>query len=1169
MIDVKALQGQVKNLVDDLREQVSADPALDARLRQEHASPKIARRVGFPYETWLEGELDKAAVAWVLGCVFVRFCEDNSLIDRVWIGGPEPEASTERAMQARQAYVRANPTHYEREWLRAAFEHLKGLRATHEIFEEHNPVWQFSISGAAAEELADFFRRGAGFRSLKTAELDTHFLGDLYQDLSAYARTTYALLQTPEFVEEFILDRTLNPALEEFGLAELSVIDPTCGSGHFLIGAFHRLLGWWRTAEPATDIGDLVERALGQVTGVDLNYVAVAIARFRLIIAALRATERRNLNNFYPVRVANGDSLLRWGVDSSHQGDLFARSEGRPDFAYYTEDGDLLAEYLQMETYTVVVGNPPYITVKDPKLNELYRSIYPRVCYRQYALTVPFAQRFFELARRGDAYGYGAGYIGQITSNSFMKREFGKNLINDYFANEVELSEVIDTSGAFIPGHGTPTVILVGKNRLLSDRYSRDILVIMGIRGEPSQPDDPAKGWVWNAILNQIDEPGSESEWLSVAKLSRKQAVHPWSIEGGGAGEIVQFLEFEADRLKSKVSSIGRTTATGADDVFFLPNVQTAFRMGNIQQVRELVVGEGVRDFQFNKVVQVRNPYRDKENRVAVDEDSDLVQRSLWQHRTLLANRVIFGKTIVQNEKHWYCHLENYSRKLQNPLGIAFSFVATHNHFVLDRDGRLFNRTSPVIKMPKKADIDDHLNLLGVLNSSTACFWLKQISQSKGNGGIGGGIGDESWEPRYEFTGTKLEHFPLPQAYPLELARQLDSLAQKIVSSTPSAVANSGIPARDRLDISKADFEDIRGQMIALQEELDWEVYKLYGLMHEELRSFSPPKLKHGERAFEIALARMIKAGKVETQWFKRHGSTAVATLPSSWPADYRALVERRIEIIESDPSIRLIEQPSYKRRWLSPSWDSMQTAALRDWLLDRLEHTTIWCDSPSPLSVAQLADRIRHDEDFRSVLALWIGTDQHDLVPTLRKLIADEHVPYLPTQRYKPSGLRKRAQWERTWALQRLEDAGESVTIDVPPKYSSADFLKPSYWRNRGKLDVPKERFISYPRMGRDEDDTELLGWAGWDHLDQARALVSVYLDRKKRAGWPADRLLPLLAGLAELEPWLHQWYPEPQRGFPSSPAEFFTNLIDRELSILGADRRTLAKLRGVEELS
>ena len=78
----------------------------------------------------------------------------------------------------------------------------------------------------------------------------------------------------------------------------------------------------------------------------------------------------------------------------------------------------------------------------------------------------------------------------------------------------------------------------------------------------------------------------------------------------------------------------------------------------------------------------------------------------------------------------------------------------------------------------------------------------------------------------------------------------------------------------------------------------------------------------------------------------------------------------------------------------------------------------------------------------------------------------------------------------------------------------------------------MPKERFISYPGMGATATATLLLGWAGWDHLAQAQALATVYLDRKTQGGWQAERLLPLLAGLVELEPWLHQWHADPQPG-------------------------------------
>ena len=66
-----------------------------------------------------------------------------------------------------------------------------------------------------------------------------------------------------------------------------------------------------------------------------------------------------------------------------------------------------------------------------------------------------------------------------------------------------------------------------------------------------------------------------------------------------------------------------------------------------------------------------------------------------------------------------------------------------------------------------------------------------------------------------------------------------------------------------------------------------------------------------------------------------------------------------------------------------------------------------------------------------------------------------------------------------------------------MPPKYTTADFHKPSYWRNRGKLDVPKERFISYPGASPGSDDSLLLGWAGWDHREQAHALITLIEER------------------------------------------------------------------------
>ena len=114
--------------------------------------------------------------------------------------------------------------------------------------------------------------------------------------------------------------------------------------------------------------------------------------------------------------------------------------------------------------------------------------------------------------------------------------------------------------------------------------------------------------------------------------------------------------------------------------------------------------------------------------------------------------------------------------------------------------------------------------------------------------------------------------------------------------------------------------------------------------------------------------------------------------------------------------------------------------------------------------------------------------------------------MPFLAAYRYKDSGLRVRAEWESVWALQRREDAGEKVLIPVPPKYKPVDFRKTSYWQARGKLDVPKERFVLYPDAGRTGDTSAVVGWAGWDQLEQARALATLIFERQQHESWSGE---------------------------------------------------------------
>lgn len=1188
------LTRQLKRLEDDLRARIAELPELDAALRAEWQAARDAERCAEAFESWVDQVITQAGVHWLLSCVFLRFIEDNQLVDRPWLSGTPDSGRLALARDRHEAYFRAHPLESDRDYLLAAFREAGTLHGLQTFFlEAHNPVFRLAISGDAAMALRQFWQAvdpasGALVHDFTDPEWDTRFLGDLYQDLSEATRKRYALLQTPEFVEEFILDRTLTPAIREFGFRAARMIDPTCGSGHFLLGGFQRLVAEWQRHEPGRNPRDIAQKALDAVAGVDLNPFAVAIARFRLLVAALKVCEVRRLADAPNLRlqVAIGDSLLhgpRFGFKETE--DMFQRADDYADtglaHAFASED---LAEVQKIlgRQYHAVVGNPPYIVVKDAALNQAYRRRYVS-CHRQYSLGCPFTERFFELAQTGrDGQGEApsAGFVGLITANSFMKREFGAKLIEQVLP-ALDLTHVIDTSGAYVPGHGTPTVILFGRHR---SPVAGEVRTVMGIKGEPSTPEDPAQGQVWSAIVGQVDVAGSESEFVSVTDTPRATfGKHPWSIGGGGAAELLEELnEFGREKLGDLTTAIGRTTHTGEDAAFFMAK-GWASRKEAVQWIVPLVEGEAVRDYSMASDTEVIFPY-DRVTAVVLDEIPAPLAQHTWIYRTNLRARSDYGNSIEQRGLRWYEHSMFFPERFRVANGITYADIATHNHFVLDRGGKVFNRTAPVIKLPAEASEDEHLGLLGLLNSSVACFWLKQVCHNKGSTVDQHGARQRTapFEDFYAFNSTKVADFPLIDVRPLDLARRLDTLSSARAATLADALLRAGqpLPTRATLAAARREAESLRQRMIALQEELDWRGYRLYGLLPAgaaELEHPHPPEVSLGERAFEIVLARRVAEGKERTTWFERHGSTPITEIPAHWPADYRAVVERRIALIGTERNIGLIERPEYKRRWNTPSWAEQEQAALRDWLLARLESAHYWprgegredtagaaggAGEPAQLSsINRLADAARLDADFMQIAELYAGRADFDVTRLVGELVAAESVPFLPVLRYTETGLRKRAQWEDCWALQRREDAGEDIgKIPVPPKYQSKDFQKTDFWRLRGGLDVPKERWVSYPGCERGADGSLPIAWAGWDPLQQATALAAYYLDMKDSEGWASERLLPLLAGLFELLPWLKQWHNALDPHFGERMGDYYDGFVRDEAKALGV---TLEALR------
>ena len=675
-----------------------------------------------------------------------------------------------------------------------------------------------------------------------------------------------------------------------------------------------------------------------------------------------------------------------------------------------------------------------------------------------------------------------------------------------------------------------------------------------------------------------------QNEFVSVTDIARGIfSVHPWSIGGGGAAELKQQLEqISQCSLSDIVESLGIMVVTLEDNAFVAsPESLQRFRVDEKQQIR-FVEGDAIRDWVLRDGTTAIFPYKKAS---LVSGMNDAVHRRLWPFKAGLAKRIMFGKTQLERDLAWSEYGMFIRERYRSFPSLAYAEVATHNHFVLDRGGKVFNRTAPVIKLPSEATENDHLALLGLLNSSTACFWMKQVFHNKGStvDGRGARQTTAAFENFYQLNGTGLQKFPVPSERPLDLAVTLDGLANEWGETLPSRLAVSFPLSQDLLNKHRGKSETLHGRMIALQEELDWKCYRLYELLDTDLTyDKEPPPIQLGQRAFEIVMARKMAAGELETTWFERHGSTPITEIPTEWPNDYKQLVERRIELIQTDRNIGLIEQPEYKRRWNTEPWESQLERALRNWLLDRLESYFDFDgrmnDAGKPtarvdmalISTARLADVARQDADFMQVAELYRDDPAFEVLKLVSDLVEAESVPLLPVLRYKAGGLRKRAEWERTWELQREEDRLTSKREDteedrplsdlealpkipVPPKYTSGDFATTTYWRLRGKLDVPKERWVSFPHC-EGADGTLMIAWAGYDHLQLALAISAHYVDVQERLGGRDDpRLVLLLGCLIELLPWLKQWHNDVNPEFGMPMGDYFDNFVQDEARQMG----------------
>ena len=216
--------------------------------------------------------------------------------------------------------------------------------------------------------LSWFRPEGQAMTKVNWRDMETEELGSVYESLleltpelkleareftfaegdatKGNARKVSGSYYTPDSLVKLLLDTTLDPVLDAAEarnpndpvseILKLSMIDPACGSGHFLLGAARRAAGRIaRHRMPGAISQEVFQHALREVVGnciygSDRNPMAVELCKVALWIEAL---EPGKPLSFLDARIKCGDSLI--GIF-----DYEMLKAGIPDEAYKAMSGD-------------------------------------------------------------------------------------------------------------------------------------------------------------------------------------------------------------------------------------------------------------------------------------------------------------------------------------------------------------------------------------------------------------------------------------------------------------------------------------------------------------------------------------------------------------------------------------------------------------------------------------------------------------------------------------------------------------------------------------------------------------------------------------------------------------------------------------------------------------
>ncbi len=268
---------------------------------------------------------------------------------------------------------------------------------------------------------------------------------------------------TPQYVVDYIVKNTVGKLIENKTPKEISkikIVDPACGSGSFLIGAYQYLLDWHKNyytdngkiskgnkGNPLTPEGNLTTAEkkrilLNNIFGVDIDVNAVEVTKLSLLLKCMEGETSASISHQLQMfnervlptldeNIKSGNSLVDIDFYST-QLDFGDEKKIKP---FNWQKG--FPDVFKQGGFDVVIGNPPYVMLQNLETREVFDYALRKFQSAKYKIDTYqiFTEQSIKLLKE-------QGLLGFITPNSFLKNIHAEPL-RKYILDTTSIKEIL------------------------------------------------------------------------------------------------------------------------------------------------------------------------------------------------------------------------------------------------------------------------------------------------------------------------------------------------------------------------------------------------------------------------------------------------------------------------------------------------------------------------------------------------------------------------------------------------------------------------------------------------------------------------------------------------------------------------------------------------------